>query len=124
MSDLYKSKIAETSDTDPRDDDPLNETAYADIELFVRPAGTYKRGDPEQYWEASFETFSQLRASTIADNVVSMVDIEAGHWKVGLRRDGDEVYFQRFSVIEPHAEERGEQLLRNHIHGVLNHWRH
>ena len=105
-------------------DDPLHIAEYADVEIYVRPADSGELRPDEQVWESSYDEFARMSTRTIIGNVVeTMSDLESGKYEVGIREQGDEQYSQFMSVVEPHAERRGEQLVENHLHGILNHWR-
>jgi hypothetical protein len=96
---------------------------FADVEIFIRPADENTRGDRERFWQGTYHDVAKLSTRSIVNNVADTFDLSAGYWRVGIRERGDEQYQQRFRVAEPHAEAHGDDLLRNHLLGVLNHWR-
>lgn len=97
---------------------------FADMELWIRPADEFKGGMNEQVCELSYQEMARWSSHSLVKRLSKEFDIShPGEWKVGIRDRGDEQYFQRFAIVEPHAEERGEWLLQNHFRGVLNHWR-
>jgi hypothetical protein len=97
---------------------------FADVEIFLRPANQYKGGQDEQVLEFSFQDMARRSKHSLYEYASEFLDIEsAGKYKLGIRERGDEQYFQRFAVVEPHADERGEWLIQNHLSGVLRHYR-
>ena len=105
-------------------EDSLHDAQYADVEIYVRPVDTGEHRPDEHVWESSYYEFARMSAQTVIENVVeTMSDLEAGKYEVGIREQGDEQYSQFISVVEPHVTERGKQLVENHLHGILNHWR-
>lgn len=97
---------------------------YADVEIFLRPPSEYKGGEHEQILAYSYREFARHSNHRLVERAGERFDIpHAGEWKIGIREHGDEQYFQRWAVVEPHAGERGGWELQNHLMGVLNHWR-
>ena len=103
---------------------PSDRPDFADVEIYIRPAAAHKGDDTEHVFESSYKDFAEWSAHSVAELVADLYEIdEPGRYEVGIRQEGDEQYWQRFEVVEPHAEERAQQSIENHLHGVLNHWR-
>lgn len=106
----------------PLPNEPM--TSRSDIEIFLRPASEYKDGENEQVLQYSYREFARHSNHSIINQAEELLEIPgAGEWKIGIRERGDEQYFQQWAVVEPHASERGEYELQNHLSGVLHHWR-
>lgn len=98
--------------------------ARSDVEIFLRPCSEYKDGENEQVLGFSYRDFSRRSNHALIKHAGEYFQVPgAGEWKIGIRERGDEQYFQRWAVVDPHASERGEWELQNHLAGVLNHWR-
>jgi hypothetical protein len=111
-----KSARAETPDEDRRQ--------FADVELWLRPAGQYKNSDDEQVIEYEYEELARWSTNAVIEDATDAFDIDAaGEYKIGIRQCGDEQYFQRFSVIEPYAADQTHYIIPNQLAGVMRHWR-
>jgi len=95
-----------------------------DVVLFVRPAYAGKRHDDETAFSWSYKEFAEWSTHSLVNHVGEMIaPMGEGKYITGIRQKGDEQYTQRFMVVNPHADERFPQLVKNHLHGVLNHWK-
>jgi len=110
MSDLHKSRTAETPENDPRED-------HADIELFVRRPN----GDDIQTYEASYEDMAKFHTHTLSKRVFTE-GLDPGPYEVGIRERGDEQYTQQLHISELIGGDPSF-MIHNHMMGVLNHWR-
>lgn len=96
----------------------------ADVVLFVRPAHAGPGHDDEQMMSWDYQEFAQWSTYSLVNHFIEIIDERGeGKYIIGVRQEGDEQYTQRFMAVSPHAEEHFLQLVENHLHGVLNHWR-